>query len=179
MITALQLSKSLNISLERAQKWAGSINFALRKYNINSPMRIAHFIAQIGHESGRLIYVAEIASGKAYDNRADLGNTKPQAIEYAKKHASTPGRWFKGHGIIQITGFDNHVAVGKALGLDLLNKPHLLEEVGNASMSAAWFWDSRDLNKLADQDLLTRITQCINGGLNGINDRRALLVSTK
>lgn len=179
MITAAQLSKSLQCPIACAEKWGGYINTAMAKFGINTPLRIAHFLAQVGHESGRLIYTCEIASGRNYEGRADLGNTKPEAIRISKLHGSTPGRWWKGHGLIQVTGYDNHLACGAVLGLDLLNNPALLELPQNAALSAAWFWHTRNLNEMADNDLLTKITKRINGGLNGLDDRRTLLVAAK
>lgn len=179
MITANQLARSLQCPIARAEKWAGCINAAMEKFGIDTPLRMAHFIAQIGHESGRLIYTCEIASGANYEGRADLGNTKPEAIRIAHEHGSTPGRWWRGHGLIQTTGYDNHLACGEALGIDLLNNPTLLELPQNAALSAAWFWSTHNLNELADLDLLTRITKRVNGRLNGLDDRRALLVATK
>ena len=125
---------------------------------------MAAFIAQIGHESGQLVYVREIwgptpAQAK-YEGRKDLSN-------------SVPGDGFKyrGRGLIQITGRANYAACGEALGLDLINQPELLEQPKNACLSAAWFWATNGLNTLADQDQFNTITRRINGGLNGLQDR--------
>lgn len=179
MITANQLSKSYGCPLACAIRWVDAINEAMQAYCIQTPLQIAHFIAQIGHESGRLTYTCEIASGSNYELREDLGNTKLEAIRIAHANGSTPGRWWRGHGLIEITGYDNHLACGEALGLDLLNKPFLLEIPQNAAMSAAWFWSERKLNELANLDLLTQITKKVNGGTNGLEDRLKLLKSTK
>lgn len=179
MISAQQLAISYQCPLSRVAPWADVLNKAMAKYEINTSLRIAHFVAQIGHESGRLRYVHEIASGAAYDNRKDLGNTRPEAIAVTKKLGTTPGKWWRGHGLIQTTGYDNHVACGKALGLDLINHPELLMVPEHAAMSAAWYWHNHHLNELADMDLLIKITQIINGGQNGISDRRSLLTFAK
>ncbi len=87
------------------------------------------FIAQIAHESGELTYVQEIASGKAYEGRKDLGNTQPG-----------DGIRYKGRGLIQLTGRANYEKYGQLMGLDLINNPELLEEPEFAALSAAYFW---------------------------------------
>lgn len=179
MITNAQLAQSLGCKASYVAKWIDPINQAMAKYEINTSLRIAHFIAQIGHESGRLVYVHEIASGDAYNNRADLGNTKHEAIAVAKLNGKMAGEFYRGHGLIQITGYDNHLACGVALGLDLVNDPTLLEIPQYAALSAAWFWSMHHLNILADNDLLTQITKVINGGTNGLEDRRLILIDAK
>lgn len=138
---------------------------AMAEFEIETPEAQSAFLAQIAHESGSLKYVQEIASGIAYENRSDLGNTDPG-----------DGMKFKGRGLIQITGRANYRECGEALGLDLLSNPELLEQPENACRSAAWFWDSRNLTQLAERDTLESfraITKRINGGLNGWEDRLA------
>jgi putative chitinase len=168
IITDKQLAEALGCPFLRAARWVNWINEAMAKYEINTPLRIAHFIAQIGHESGRLIYVREIASGKAYEGRKDLGNINPG-----------DGVLYKGRGLIQITGRTNYRGLGGALGVDLINSPSLLEQPQYAALSAGWYWSTRRLNQSADKDMLIAITKKINGGTNGIDDRRALLMSAK
>lgn len=180
MIVAAQLSAALQCPLSRASKWVDAINATMVKAGINTPLRKAHFLAQIGHESGRLIYVRELASGRAYNGRVDLGNMRPEALAIAEAHGSTPGPWWRGHGLIQVTGYDNHLACGTYLGLDLLNHPELLEQPVNAAAAAGWFWSVRhNLNALADADLLEKITKKVNGGKKGIDDRRLILTCAK
>lgn len=126
--------------------------------------RVAAFIAQIGHESGQLVYLREIwgptSAQKGYEGRADLGNT-----------VTGDGFKYRGRGLIQVTGRANYAACGEALGLDLINHPELLEQPQHACMSAAWFWATHGLNTLADADKFETITRRINGGLNGQADR--------
>jgi len=124
--------------------------------------REAMFIAQLCHESGGFRYVEELASGKAYEGRKDLGNTE-----------EGDGIRFKGRGLIQITGRENYRACGDALGVDLLSDPSSLEHPDLACRSAAWFWHKRGLNELADKGDFRTITKRINGGLNGWADRLA------
>jgi putative chitinase len=123
------------------------LNAAMQEFAISeNPARETHFLAQIAHESGGFRYVREIASGAAYEGRADLGNTE-----------AGDGERFRGRGLIQITGRSNYAACGVA------------------ARSAAWFWDSRHLNELADRGDARGITKRINGGLNGYQDRLAYL----
>jgi putative chitinase len=145
---------------ENVEKFAGPLTAAMEKFDINTERRQAAFLAQIAHESGSLRYVEEIASGAAYEGREDLGNTEPG-----------DGVRFKGRGLIQITGRANYKAVSDALHFNFLNEPEKLELPGAASMSAAWFWEENNLNRLADIDAFEKITRRINGGLTGITDR--------
>ena len=84
------------------------------------------------------------------------------------------GSRFRGRGLIQVTGRTNYAACGKALGLDLLAKPELLEQTINACRSAGWFWQTHGLNALADAGDQVKVTRCINGGTNGLTERLAL-----
>lgn len=137
------------------------LNFTLGRYDITTPLRKSHFLAQIAHESDGLRTNEEYASGDAYEFRDDLGNTEPG-----------DGRRFKGRGLIQITGRYNYAACGRDLGVDLIAAPHRLADFDLAALSAGWFWDKEGLNAIADRAGLTAITRRINGGLNGLSDRR-------
>ena len=167
-ITTKQLQAIMSCSQNKASEFCEPLNNAMEKYSINTLLRESAFLAQVGHESGRLFYVKEIASGKAYEGRKDLGNTQ-----------AGDGIKFKGRGLIQITGQNNYKLCGTDLNLDLLNHPELLEETDNACLSAAWFWDKHHINPLADQQLLSSITKIINGGLNGQLDRQLLYNKAK
>lgn len=162
-LTLAQLRKIMPHSHAKAALFIDPLNAAMREFDISTPARQAAFLAQIGHESGQFRYVREIASGKAYEGRLDLGNTQPG-----------DGVRYKGRGLIQITGRANYVACMLALDIDCLEKPELLEQPENACRSAAWFWKSRGLNELADAGAFLRITRRINGGTNGLEDRLAL-----
>lgn len=149
----------------RADTYAEPLTNAMIEFMIDSPKRQAAFLAQIAHESGSLRYVKELASGTDYDTgqkAADLGNTP---------EADGDGQRYKGRGLIQITGKANYRNCGKALGLDLLTQPELLEQAAPACRSAGWFWKSRNLNDLADKDQFCALTRKINGGFNGLDDR--------
>jgi putative chitinase len=143
---------------------------AIKEFDIDSKERQAAFIAQIGHESGQLRYVREIASGEDYEGRKDLGNTEPG-----------DGVRFKGRGLIQITGRANYLHCSQALFSDdrLIQFPELLEDPENACRSAAWWWKAHRLNELADAGNMYQITRVINGGTNGLADRLALYKTAK
>lgn len=179
MITLDQLKKIVPNAGRKAGVFLGPLNDAMAEFGIETPARQAAFLAQVAHESCSFIYTAEIASGRAYDGREDLGNTRPEAIRIAARNGTTPGPFWKGHGLIQITGFDNHHSCGEALGLDLVNHPELLTEVNLACRSAAWYWWSHGLNALADAGQFERITRRINGGLKGQAERLAFFNAAK
>ena len=136
-------------------------------------LRMAAFLAQIGHESGQLLYVRELGSNQ-YLSKYDTGSL-------AKRLGNTPeadgdGQKYRGRGLIQVTGRANYEACSEALFSDarLLNTPELLEIPVYAALSAGWFWHRAGLNTLADQGDFLTITKRINGGTNGLADREAL-----
>jgi len=139
------------------------LNATMKEFGIDSKARRAAFLAQVGHESGQLLYVRELASGEAYEGRKDLGNV-----------VEGDGVRFKGRGLIQITGRTNYVAVGMALDIDCIITPALLEYPENATRSAGWFWNEHKLNSYADSGDFVGLTKKINGGTNGLADRQAL-----
>ncbi|UXV21080.1 glycoside hydrolase family 19 protein [Pseudomonas fluorescens] len=166
-ITEQQLLQILPNAGRQAGVFVPVLNTAMDRYGIVGKLRLAAFIAQVGHESGQLRYVREIwgptAQQLTYEGRADLGNT-----------VKGDGSKYRGRGLIQVTGRANYAACGDALGLDLINKPELLEQPQYAAMSAAWFWSTHGLNTLADQKDFAKITRRVNGGLTGQTDRQAL-----
>lgn len=176
-ITLQQLLKIMPYaSSTRAETMLPYLNTAMEEFGISSKERRAAFLAQIAHESGSLRYMRELADGSAYDGRADLGNTTPEAIDIALTNNTTPGRFYKGRGLIQVTGFSNYCACSRALFNDeatLAHNPVMLERKELAARSAAWFWWSRGLNAFADAGMFEKITRRINGGLNGQADRLA------
>lgn len=151
------------------QKYAQPLVLTAQQYCINTPIRLTHWLAQVGHESGELKYSEEIASGRAYEGRKDLGNTQPGD---GVKH--------KGMGLIQITGKYNQTRYFKHIGRpELIATPRIIaEDPYYSADSAGWFWcygASVDLNRVADKDNELLITRLINGGTNGLADRRRLL----
>lgn len=137
---------------------------AMVQFDITSQRREAHFMAQVLHESGRFRYKVELASGRAYEGRRDLGNTQPG-----------DGPRFRGRGWIQVTGRANYTRYGSLLRLPLAAQPTLAESDENAALIATAFWSTHGLNTVADHDDLLTATRRINGGLNGLADRRECL----
>jgi len=164
------------------------------KFDINSPLRLAHFLAQCGHESGgfratqeNLNYSAKGLMGifKKYFPTEAIANAyqrNPQKIAnkvYANRmangdEASGDGYKFRGRGYIQLTGKDNYTQFGKAIGENITSNPDVVSGK-YALLSAAWFWSKNGLNKLADggatDAVVTSITKRVNGGTIGLADR--------
>ncbi|WP_301389000.1 glycoside hydrolase family 19 protein [Thalassolituus sp. UBA2590] len=137
---------------------------------VSGARRLAHFLAQIGHESLSLFYTEELASGEAYEGRSDLGNTQPGE-----------GVRFKGRGLIQLTGRYNYEQYAEYAGIDMSQPdwPELLSTPEHALKVSLWFWETRHLQEKADQDDLLGITRRVNGGYNGLSDRQAYLQRAK
>ena len=188
MITSEQLTK---IGIE--VKWLQPLNNTFKKYEINTPKRMASFIGQCAHESGNFKFLEEnlnysavrinqvwpritlakaqeaVSKGKAaiaeliYGNRAELGNTKP----------GDGGKFF-GRGIIQLTGRANYTAFATSIGKpEIIEKPELVATPEYACLSAGWFWNTRKLNAMADAGDFVLMTKRINGATLGLNDRIA------
>lgn len=143
---------------------AGPITGIFAEYEITTPLRIAHCLAQLAHESDGYCTTEEYASGAAYEGRADLGNTEPG-----------DGKRFKGRGLIQLTGRANYRTYGARVGVDLEADPLAAAEPVMSLRIACEYWKDKALNDHADRDDLLTITRRINGGLNGLDDRRRYL----
>lgn len=172
-ITERQLLQILPNAGRQAGVFVPGLNATMGKYGIITRLRMAAFLAQIGHESGQLRYVRELGSDN-YLSRYDTGRL-------AQRLGNTPqadgdGQKYRGRGLIQITGRANYEACSEALFSDsrLLNTPELLEQPVYAAMSAGWFWQKEGLNTLADRGDILAITKRINGGTNGLEDRKAI-----
>lgn len=140
--------------------WADLITSVGIEFEINTPGRMAAFLAQLAHESGEFRWLEEIASGEAYEGRKDLGNVKPG-----------DGKRYKGRGPIQLTGRANYAKYGKLLGLDLEGSPELASAANVGLRIAGAYWQQNKLNALADAGKFDAITKKINGGYNGKADR--------
>ena len=140
----------------------------LAEFDLTTPLRQAHFLAQLCHESGSFNYLEELASGEDYEWRDDLGNVQ-----------AGDGVRFKGRGLIQITGRANYGDCGDALGQDLIATPTRLADPDLACRSAGWFWNTRYLSAFADRDDVDTITYRINGGYNGYDERVEFLNAAK
>ena len=153
------------------QQLATKYRALLNTYGINTPLRLAHFFAQIDHESGGGKFLVELGNRAyfdRYEGRKDLGNTQ-----------KGDGFIFRGRGYIQVTGRANYQLISKDLRIDYLNNPDRLANEADAMLSACWFWGRHKLNVLADADDIRRITRRINGGFNGFDDRVAKLAKYK
>ena len=169
-ITENNLTNIMPNARTQAGVFVSALNTAMARRRIDTPKRIAAFLAQVGHESGQLQYVRELGNNqylRKYDTGTlalRLGNTP---------EADGDGQKYRGRGLIQITGRSNYRQCSLGLFGDerLLSLPELLEQPQWAAESAAWFWEQNGLNELADRDQFNTITRRINGGLNGLQDR--------
>ncbi len=153
------------------EHYCDALQTAMEANGIDTPLRIAHFLAQVGHESLDMRYAEEIASGSDYENRADLGNTQPG-----------DGERFKGRGLIQLTGRSNYTAYGIHKSRDFvtpMNYALIATDPLLAVDVSCWFWTTHGLNALADSDDVRAVTKAINGGYNGLPDREQRLVRAK
>ena len=164
----------------------------MTKFKIDTPVKLAHFLAQCGHESGgfkvvneNLNYGAKGLLGifKKYfptEDKAKLYERKPEKIAnlvYGGRmgngpEASGDGFKFRGRGYIQLTGKDNYTAFGKAIGEDIVANPDLVA-TKYPLLSAAWFFSKNCLGKCTDASdaAVTAVTKCVNGGTIGLPDR--------
>lgn len=154
---------------KRAEVFLEPLNEAMREFGISeNALRVAAFLAQVAHESGELRYVRELASGAEYDE-----GRKAQALGNTPERDGD-GERYRGRGLIQLTGQTNYRLCSAALFGDpdlLLFSPERLEEPETACRSAAWFWETNGLNRLADKGDYLLITKRINGGTNGWKER--------
>lgn len=164
---------------------------AMDRFEIRTPERTAAFLAQLAHESGELGQWTENLNyswqglRKVFpkyfptDAAAQACHRQPEKIAnrvYGGRmgnggEATGDGWRYRGRGPIQLTGKDNYRACGQAIGVDLVNRPELLETPEVGCLAAAWFWSSRGLNALADAGKFLTITRRINGGTHGLEDR--------
>lgn len=189
-----QFQKAAGLSMGLATRWFSHMITAMSEFGIKDSSDQAMFIAQVGHESGGFTRLVESLNytptalvatfGKRISQyQADmLGRTPEHSanqkaianLVYANRLGNkTPGDgWkYRGRGLIQITGADNYRRCGHGLHLDLLGSPQLLETDAVAARSAAWFYATFGCMRYTGD--IARITQIINGGHNGIDDRTA------
>lgn len=151
-------------------------NVHLRAFGIlDTPLRLAHFIAQVTHESDGLKAMEEYASGAAYEGRADLGNTQPG-----------DGKRYKGRGPIQLTGRANYREFGRAVGIDFESHPELVALPSVGLWAGCRYWDNHGLNAWADKDDVLAVSRGVNCGSatttrtpNHLAERTAQLVKAK
>lgn len=145
------------------------LSSTLANFQINTPLRVAHFLAQVTHECAAFVTTEEFASGQAYEGRADLGNTHPG-----------DGRRYKGRGLIQLTGRFNYRKFGAKLNLPLEANPETAAQPALSLTVACEYWKDRGLNAFADKDDIITITKLINGkAMHGLQERKNYLVKAK
>lgn len=193
-ITTKQLSIIYTRPEDDLRGWTEALNETLERFDIDIGIRIAAFLAQIGHESNRLRVVTENLN---YSDKGLLTTfkkyfTPEQAKAYAKQperianrvyanrmgngdEASGQGWKYRGRGLIQLTGRSNYAECSKDIGIDILSHPDLVTQAKYATLTAGWFWDKNNINALADKEGgFDAVTRRINGGLNGKEDRDSL-----
>lgn len=179
---------------ENAEKFLPFIQGACKAYDITTPLRVAGFLSQIGHESGGLAMLEENLNYKA-ETLMRVWPKRFPTLEFAQQYARNPQKiansvyanrmgngdeasgegWkYRGRGLKQLTGKDNYTAFSKAIGTDFVASPDLLLEPVNAALSAGWFWSANGLNALADKGDVPGMTKRINGGTIGLEQRQAL-----
>lgn len=164
---------------------------------INTPLRVAHFMAQIEHEShlipiqenlnysvqGLLKTFPKFFNEKTVNGYARFSEAIANVV-YANRmgngdYNSKDGWKYRGRGFIQLTGKGNYQSFKNDSGIDVISNPDLLLEEANAMICAVWFWNNKGLNIWADKDDIISITKKINGGTNGLEDRKQLLSKWK
>lgn len=185
---------------DKCEYYLEALNLTLPEYQINTKLRLCHFLAQIIHESGHLKYNQENLNYSAKALRSVFGKyfpTNALAEQYARKpekianrvyanrmgngdEASGDGWKYKGAGLIQLTGKTNYTKCSEFLGIDLVNDPSLVYNSPEICVkTACWYWSVNNLNKYADVDDIKTVTKRINGGYNGLEDRTKILNTAK
>jgi putative chitinase len=176
---------------KEAEIWVGALNSILPQYDIDTPKRVAAFLAQCGHESLGFTELSENLYYSANGLRIHFGKyfktvdplkyeKKPEKIAnrvYANRmgngnEASGDGWKYRGRGLIQLTGKSNYAAFSAAMKVDAVTTPDLVSISKKiALLSAIWFWNKNKLNALADKSSITAMSKKINGGVNGLEER--------
>ena len=171
--------------------WYAVLEQLLDDYDINTPLRVAHFIAQCAHESGNFVFIKENLNYKAASLQKTFGKYFPTdelAAQYANRpeqianrvyanrmgngsEASGDGYRYCGRGLIQLTGKDNYTFFAGSLGISVEDASEYLATFEGAAQSACWFWEQNNLNRFADANDVKGLTRAINGGQIGIIDR--------
>ena len=180
-----------------ADKWYQPLMDTFTKYNISTTQRQACFIGQCAHESGNFKFLQENLNYSAEGLMKTWPSRFPTleiANQYARQPAKIAGKVYNGRlgntseeeaakylgrGLIQLTGKENYANCGSGIGVDLLSNPDLLSTAEYACLSAGWFWNKKGLNDLADTGDYETMTKRINGGLIGLDDRKAKIAKAK
>jgi putative chitinase len=172
--------------------WHHALSEALPDYDINTPPRIASFVAQCAHESGNFtaikenlnyraetlskvwprLFPADVAAQYAHNQEAIANRAYANRMGNGDE-SSGDGFRFCGRGLIQLTGKSNYQAFADSVQMDINDVPEYLATFEGAVQSACWFWENNNLNSWADQGDIEKITRIINGGTLGLEDRTA------
>ena len=191
------LLTELGVRESDADKYLSNLNQLMKEYQIDTELRVAHFLAQVLHESVHMKAVQENLNyseqallrvfGKYFNSsQAKAHARKPKKIAsrvYGGRmgngdESSGDGWRYRGRGLIQLTGKSNYRKFSEWIGIDVVAQPDLVA-TDYAVHSAVYYWTSNNLNPYADQDDVKKITRAINGGLNGLADRNAILDQAK
>jgi len=189
-ILSLQQLKQM-VKNPHVDHWHEALDQLLDDYDINTPLRVAHFVAQCAHESGNFVFIKENLNYKAaslqkifskYFPTAELAQqyaNRPERIAnriYANRmgngnEASGDGYRYCGRGLIQLTGKDNYTFFAGSLDIPVEEASDYLATFEGAAQSACWFWEQNNLNRFADANDVKGLTRAINGGYIGLEDR--------
>jgi putative chitinase len=175
-VTLTALFAKMGAAAAVAAELGLSANIHLRAFGIlDTPLRLAHFMAQVTHESDGLKAMEEYASGADYEGRADLGNTQPG-----------DGKRYKGRGPIQLTGRANYRNFGRDVGVDFESHPELVAFPSVGLWAGCRYWDGKKLNEWADKDDVLAVSRGVNCGSptskntpNHLAERKAQLAKAK
>jgi len=173
--------------------WYSALAQLLPDYELNTPLRVAHFVAQCAHESGNFVFIKENLNYKAASLQKTFAKYFPTA-ELAAEYANQPekianriyasrmgngnetsgdGYRFCGRGLIQLTGRDNYTFFAGSLDISVEDASEYLETFEGAAQSACWFWEQNNLNRFADANDVRGLTRAINGGYIGLENRQS------
>jgi putative chitinase len=175
------------------ENWAEALNKILPEYEINTPERVAAFIAQAAHESDGFTalhenlnyrpetlrkvfprYFPDDATAAQYAHNPEMIANRVYANRMGNgNEASGDGFRYCGRGLIQLTGHDNYQAFADSISTDITQIPAYLQTFEGAVQSACWFWENNNLNQYADSGDILAMTKRINGGTNGLEDRQS------
>lgn len=181
MMTVEQLAKATGATQANAQRFLKPLLAAMERFQINTPVRQAAFLATVSVESARLTTTEE---GLYYRDAHRLARIYPRAFKTpaeASKYVANPkglgqllyqGYW--GRGLIQLTWKDNYKKAGDALGFDYVKNPDLVAQPAHAALTAAWYWQTNGCNEAADKEDMRAVTRLVNGpALMHLDDRIA------
>lgn len=158
-----------NLRSDRRARFLPFLTAAMAEFSIDNPLRAAAFLAQVAHESGQFRFMEEIWGPTPAQVRYEPPGKKARDLG---NDQTGDGKRFKGRGPIQITGRANYKHFGEKLGVDIVSDPPLAATDAVAFRVAGCFWKQKGLNELADKQDFREITRRINGGFNGLADRK-------